>query len=128
MQKHLIQHEAERRTTTLISEQRDLRLPIIHPNPFLTNKICTSKYTLLTFIPKNMLYQFKKLANLYFLAISVLQAIPIISVSDGIPNMLFPLTVVIIFSAIKDLLEDLKRKQSDKDENNCFTRKRSFGD
>ena len=34
-----------------------------------TNKIRTSKYTLLTFIPKNLLEQFTKLANVYFLVI-----------------------------------------------------------
>ena len=37
------------------------------------NAIRTSKYTLLTFLPKNLLRQFSKAANLYFLLISFAQ-------------------------------------------------------
>jgi phospholipid-translocating ATPase len=36
------------------------------------NQIRTSKYTTLTFIPLNLINQFKKAANVYFLAISFL--------------------------------------------------------
>lgn len=31
------------------------------------NAISTSKYTMVTFVPKNLLEQFSRLANLYFL-------------------------------------------------------------
>jgi hypothetical protein len=34
---------------------------------FLNNRIKTSKYSLCNFLPKNVLLQFSKLANLYFL-------------------------------------------------------------
>ena len=34
------------------------------------NKISTSKYTCLTFLPKNLMLQFSKLANIYFLVFS----------------------------------------------------------
>ena len=37
------------------------------------NKISTSKYTLLNFIPKILLEQFSKMANIYFLIIAVMQ-------------------------------------------------------
>ena len=40
---------------------------------FVDNAIRTSKYTLLTFLPKNLLSQFSKAANLYFLLISFAQ-------------------------------------------------------
>jgi P-type E1-E2 ATPase len=43
--------------------------------------------------------------------------VPEISVSGGIPNILLPLLFVISVSAAKDALEDSKRKQSDKEEN-----------
>src|SRR3989338_700372 len=36
---------------------------------FKKNKISTTKYNLLTFIPKNLIEQFKRIANLYFLFI-----------------------------------------------------------
>lgn len=128
MQNPLLQSEEERRTTTISFKQRDIQMPVTSPKLYTRNKICTSKYTLLTFIPKNMYQQFKKIANMYFLIVSVLQAIPQISVSEGIPNLLLPLFIVVVISAIKDLLEDLKRKQSDKDENNCSTLKRMLRD
>lgn len=36
------------------------------------NKIKTSKYTALNFVPKNLIEQFSQLANIYFLGISVM--------------------------------------------------------
>ena len=128
MHSHLLESENERRTSTLVTKQRDLALPAAIPSPYPSNIICTSKYTLLSFLPKSLMLQFKKIANIYFLLVSILQSIPSISVSGGIPNLLLPLFIVILFSSIKDLLEDLKRKQSDKDENNCRTSKRVNSD
>lgn len=46
-----------------------------------------------------------------------MQAIKEISVTDGKPDMLAPLTLIIIISACKDLFEDIKRHRSDRDEN-----------
>jgi hypothetical protein len=40
---------------------------------FQLNKIVTSKYTVINFLPKNLIDQFSKLANIYFLAMMVLQ-------------------------------------------------------
>lgn len=48
----------------------------------------------------------------------VLQIIRPISISDGEPVILFPLTFLISMSAIKDYIEDYKRKKQDKLENN----------
>lgn len=36
----------------------------------------TSKYNLVTFLPKNLLIQFQKMANFYYLIILGLEAIP----------------------------------------------------
>lgn len=77
------------------------------------NGIKTSKYSLFTFVPKNLITQFSKIANIYFLIIGIMQMIPQISVSAGIPTIFVPLTIVVVVSAVKDLLEDLKRKKSD---------------
>ena len=41
--------------------------------PFKTNEIHTSKYNVLTFLPKNLFYQFKKMSNLFFLAMACLE-------------------------------------------------------
>ena len=40
-----------------------------------------------------------------------------ISMSGGQPNILLPLVIVVGVSAIKDLLEDMKRRRADKEEN-----------
>jgi len=39
---------------------------------FKNNQVCTSKYTCLTFLPLNLMVQFSKLANSYFLFMMVL--------------------------------------------------------
>ena len=40
---------------------------------YANNRIKTSKYTLLTFLPLNLLEQFQRLANFYFLCLLILQ-------------------------------------------------------
>lgn len=48
-----------------------------HPNySYAPNRIQTTKYTLLTLIPKNLFEQFHRFANLYFLGIQILNWIP----------------------------------------------------
>lgn len=85
------------------------------------NSIKTNKYTCLTFLPLNLMDQFSKLANVYFLIIGLLQMIPDISISAGKPVIYMPLFVVVAISALKDLVEDLKRKKSDTQENERTT-------
>ena len=46
---------------------------------FNDNKVDTTKYNLLTFLPKSILLQFLRLSNVVFLVNAVLQSIPIIS-------------------------------------------------
>lgn len=83
----------------------------------VTNVVRTSKYNVLTFIPLNLLNQFKKMANVYFLVIAFLQTIKSISISDGKSVMAVPLVFVIGVSMIKDAFEDYKRHLSDAQEN-----------
>ena len=47
--------------------------------------------------------------------------IKLISTSGGLPVIFLPLTVVLIISAIKDLIEDLKRHRDDENENESST-------
>lgn len=89
-----------------------------HPrNLVKDNTISTSKYSRWNFLPKNLIEQFSKMANIYFIFISIMQMIPIISITNGFPAQIFPLGVVIFISMLKDLFEDYKRHKSDYQEN-----------
>lgn len=46
---------------------------IVYVSPLQGNAIKTYKYNVLTFIPLNLYEQFKRVANLYFLALLILQ-------------------------------------------------------
>jgi phospholipid-transporting ATPase len=87
------------------------------PSIFRSNRVRTSKYTWLTFIPVNLYNQYQKAANVYFTFISWLQTIRLISITDGQPLMLVPLLVVLAISMVKDAWEDYKRKKADRVEN-----------
>ena len=98
--------------------EREIVIPQPLDKHFISNSVTTCKYNALTFLPKNLWLQFQKIANVYFLFNAILQVIPEISVSNGIPNVLLPLIFVLAVSATKDYLEDLTRRKSDKEENN----------
>ena len=83
----------------------------------ISNKITTCKYNLLTFLPLNVLEQFSKVANIYFLVIGMLSMIEEITMSEGQPLIFVPLFFIVFVTAFKDLVEDLSRRRSDKEEN-----------
>ncbi|KAL8161555.1 hypothetical protein V2J09_013044 [Rumex salicifolius] len=75
------------------------------------NSVSTTKYNILTFLPKGLFEQFRRVANLYFLMISILSSTPISPVSP-ITNVI-PLSIVLLISLIKEAFEDWKRFQND---------------
>ncbi|XP_015348135.1 phospholipid-transporting ATPase VB isoform X2 [Marmota marmota marmota] len=93
-----------------------------NPNQqYCGNQIKTSKYTALSFIPKNVFEQLHRFANLYFVGIVILNFIPVVSAFQ--PGLsVIPVCVILAVTAIKDAWEDLRRYQSDKVINNqeCF--------
>ncbi|XP_017105584.2 phospholipid-transporting ATPase VD isoform X1 [Drosophila bipectinata] len=93
-----------------------------HPNGhFVGNKIRTTKYTLLSFIPKNLLEQFHRVANLYFIFIVLLNWVPEIN-AFGKEVAMIPVLFVLGVTAVKDLFEDRRRRASDKRINNTTCR------
>lgn len=101
-----------------ISQHPDRYIILDQPDfELLSNKISTSKYTFADFLPKNLLEQFSKPSNFYFLIIGLLQLLPAISNSDNIPTIYLPLFVIIMISMVKDCFEDYKRHMSDQEEN-----------
>ncbi|XP_051900164.1 phospholipid-transporting ATPase IC [Pristis pectinata] len=81
------------------------------------NDIRTYKYTFITFLPLNLLEQFKRAANAYFLVLLILQAIPQISTLAWYTTLV-PLLVVLGITAVKDLVDDYARHKMDKMVNN----------
>uniref|UniRef100_H2MJJ7 Phospholipid-transporting ATPase n=1 Tax=Oryzias latipes TaxID=8090 RepID=H2MJJ7_ORYLA len=89
----------------------------IKKSRYAGNAIKTYKYNVLTFIPLNLYEQFKRAANLYFLALLILQIIPQITTLPWYTTLI-PLVVVLGITAIKDLVDDLARHRMDKEINN----------
>ncbi|KAM4675003.1 phospholipid-transporting ATPase VB [Discoglossus pictus] len=88
---------------------------------YVGNKIRTTKYTLLTFVPKNLFEQFYRSANLYFLFLAILNWMPIIQVFHKEITMI-PLVIVLLVIAVKDGVEDYKRYRFDRRINLTKTR------
>jgi phospholipid-translocating ATPase len=86
------------------------------------NKVRTSKYTLITFLPKNLFEQFRRVANIYFLALVVLQLFSIFGAPSAQIGML-PLIAILGMTAIKDGIEDWRRAKLDEEVNNSATTK-----
>lgn len=67
---------------------------------FKKNKISTTKYNIVTFLPKSLLMQFRRIANIYFLIISILTCM---SFSPKNPvTMIGTFAIVLIFTMIKE--------------------------
>lgn len=83
------------------------------PQTFIRNQnnIRTTKYSILTFIPLNLYFQFKRFYNLYFLlgALSVFLGYSSLSIASQIA----PLLIVLTFSAAKEAIEDYNRYKQD---------------
>jgi len=70
---------------------------------YVTNKISTTKYNFLTFVPKSIMMQFRRIANVYFLIISILT---FMSFSPKNPvSMISTFLVVILFTMFKEAYE-----------------------
>uniref|UniRef100_A0A673U3I7 Phospholipid-transporting ATPase n=1 Tax=Suricata suricatta TaxID=37032 RepID=A0A673U3I7_SURSU len=81
------------------------------------NQIKTSKYTVLSFIPKNIFEQLHRFANLYFLGIVLLNFVPMANAYHPEVGVI-PICVILAVTAIKDAWEDFRRYNSDKMINN----------
>nr|CAJ2469358.1 unnamed protein product [Leishmania braziliensis] len=78
-----------------------------------SNFICTSKYTLISFLPLCLLFQFKKVSNVYFLINMIISFIPGLSPWSPVTSVV-PLLVVLTVALIKEGVEDAKRHMADK--------------
>ncbi|KAL7789585.1 hypothetical protein V8C43DRAFT_97371 [Trichoderma afarasin] len=90
-----------------------------HPiTEYPRNKIRTAKYTPLSFVPKNIWFQFHNIANIFFLFLIILGFFSIFgSVNPGLNAV--PLIVIVCLTAIKDAIEDYRRTVLDNELNNA---------
>ncbi|KAJ7507724.1 phospholipid-translocating ATPase [Mycena galericulata] len=104
----------------LLPEYHDHKGKVKPAHIYPSNQVITSKYTIITFLPRNLLEQFRRVANLFFLALAILQLFPkFATVSVGV--VILPLIIVLTFSAVKDGWEDIIRHQSDRRMNHSHT-------
>ncbi|KAF0683553.1 Aste57867_24410 [Aphanomyces stellatus] len=99
------------------------------------NSVRTSKYSILSFIPKNLMEQFRRVANFYFLIISLLQLCTTYSPTNKYstigPLMLVLIGTISILSSsshrpppatmIKEAIEDKSRHDADRAVNHART-------
>ncbi|XP_029171036.1 probable phospholipid-transporting ATPase VD [Nylanderia fulva] len=93
-----------------------------HPNgDRADNRVRTTKYTALSFLPRNLLEQFHRVANLYFIFIVLLNWVPAIN-AFGKEVAMIPVMFVLGVTALKDFFEDRRRLASDRRVNNSTCR------
>ncbi|KAK9457038.1 hypothetical protein V1511DRAFT_496032 [Dipodascopsis uninucleata] len=85
---------------------------------YVDNHISTTKYNAVTFIPKFFFEQFSKYANLFFLGTCVIQQVPNVSPTNRYTTII-TLAIVLSVSAVKESIEDFKRRVADRDLNNA---------
>ncbi|EDW00129.1 GH12697 [Drosophila grimshawi] len=79
--------------------------------PKYQNCIKSTKYTLITFLPLNLLEQFRRIANFYFLVMTIISLLIDSPVSPM--TSLLPLVFVIAVTAAKQAYEDILRYRTD---------------
>ncbi|KAF5206120.1 Phospholipid-transporting atpase [Thalictrum thalictroides] len=85
------------------------------PFKYPTNYISTTKYNIITFLPKAIFEQFRRVANLYFLMAAILSLTPVSPFTAV--SMIAPLAFVVGLSMAKEALEDWRRFMQDMEVN-----------
>eukprot|EP01035_Chromulina_nebulosa_P018205 gene18205-23867_t len=102
------------------NEEREIKLFQSHVREhdiYPKNIVITSRYTIISFIPKCLLEQFRRLANVYFLVVGGIAAVGAYTnyfdTSVAPEGILLPMLAVISISMIKEGIEDTKRHRKD---------------
>eukprot|EP00249_Psilotum_nudum_P024537 c29212_g1_i2 orf=822-4364(+) len=86
------------------------------PIQYPSNYVSTTKYNLLTFFPKSLFEQFRRVANIYFLFTAILSLTPLTPYTAS--SIIAPLVFVVGVSMIKEAIEDWRRFIQDQEVNN----------
>ncbi|KAH8415892.1 hypothetical protein KR222_003038 [Zaprionus bogoriensis] len=98
------------------NEKRVIVLNGPQTSNYCNNRISTAKYSFISFLPSFLFEQFRRYSNCFFLLIALLQQIPEVS-PTGRYTTLVPLIFILSVSAIKEIIEDLKRHRADNEIN-----------
>ncbi|KAI9728365.1 MAG: hypothetical protein M1828_003765 [Chrysothrix sp. TS-e1954] len=82
----------------------------------ISNTISSTRYNAWNFVPRQLFAQFSKLANFYFLCVSILQLIPGLS-TTGTYTTIVPLLIFVTIAIAREGWDDLRRHRLDKEEN-----------
>lgn len=93
--------------------------------PYIRNRITSARYTLYNFLPRQLFFQFSKVANMYFLLVSILQMIPGLS-TTGTYTTIVPLAIFICIAMAREGYDDYKRHKLDTVENNQYATRYKF--
>ncbi|ORX47116.1 phospholipid-translocating P-type ATPase [Piromyces finnis] len=80
---------------------------------FPNNRIFTSHYTWYNFIPKNLIEQFRSVANFYFLILVILQLLPQFQYGSSPVTTAAPMLFIVGVTALRAGFEDYKRHEAD---------------
>lgn len=84
---------------------------------FPQNEVTTSRYTPITFLPKCLFEQFRRLANVYFVVLGIIALVGTYTnayeTAVEPASLLAPVIIVVMISVVKEGVEDFKRHQAD---------------
>lgn len=106
------------------SNFHDARIILYPPSPihkYPSNIIKTSKYSLLTWGPKSLLWQFQRISNIYFLLISILSGLEFSPKSPF--SIAGTFAAVLFFTMLKEGYEDIYRHKQDSSINSVICHK-----
>ncbi|EFX02366.1 haloacid dehalogenase-like protein [Grosmannia clavigera kw1407] len=98
------------RPSQLVDERRS------HGRGYVANAIRTSRYTVFDFVPKQLMFQFTRVGNFYFLCVGIPQTIPGVSTTGNFTTII-PLLVFVALTVLKEGYDDYKRHCLDNIEN-----------
>lgn len=85
---------------------------------FPSNFISTAKYNIWNLLPKNLYEQFHRIANIWFLIVSIFQVLPLNLSPTSSWATIAPLSLVLTLTLCKDAYQDYRRHRSDEEINN----------
>ncbi|KAK4081955.1 hypothetical protein Purlil1_11456 [Purpureocillium lilacinum] len=117
-QKH-IQASKDGRAIPLAIEHDKPLVDTRRGHAYVSNDVRTSRYTVWDFIPKQLIFQFSRVGNFYFLCVGVPQMIPGLSTTGSYTTIL-PLLFFVCLTIVKEGYDDYRRHRLDKVENANF--------